>query len=337
VRRHRRGVLAATAAAAAAAAALLAACGSPSGPPAALPGRHVVSIQPLARHTGAPIDVGRVRLWLPPHWQLSVVPCPPGSKGCAPSCPPGAADTVYVTADPGWFSCRARPSPSVWVVPRRFGTAPATRRRLAYGHGSVLVAIPRLGVTLYGFTPRGARVARTFGDATVTDVLAAGLPVAVPPAWRRVSLGALSVAVPRDWPVRRGGVHTGNPGSCDASYFPTPYAFTGFGDQVYFCPMIDAGYVLRFHATPGNGVWLQTDGYKAAPPMAFYGEGPMTKVVRHLHGVALELFVPGSLVGSDYLAVVARHDGRVGQLIVGLGRSPSIAEAILSSLRLTAR
>jgi hypothetical protein len=294
-----------------------------------------------ATHVGSPIDVGRVRLWLPRPWQLSTVPCPPGSSGCTPTCPPGAADTVYVTANAQWFSCQAaRATPSVWIVPRRLGTGQATTRRLSYGHGSVEVAIPRLGVTLYGFSPAGARIALGFSDAALTDLLTERLALHVPSGWRRVSLGTLSVAVPRRWPLVRGGAHNGDPGTCGFAFFPRPVAFTGFGEAVYFCPMIDDVSILRSHVSPGNGVWLETDGYALARDHYPYlpDLGPSTTVVRHLHGIDVTLsFSRSPLEGSDFVGVVARHDGRVGTLVLGLGRTPGIAATILSSLRLTAR
>ena len=207
-------------------------------------------------------------LWLPAHWQLSLGLCPYGSSGCTPTCPPGRGRHRVRHDDErvGRSSGAATRPASVWIVRRPLGTGPATSARLTYGHGSVAVSVPRLGVDLYGYGPIGARIAESFSDSTLERALLARLPVAVPHGWHRVRDGILSVAIPSAWPIHRlGGPHTVSPGACDFAFFPHPGAFTGFGTEVLLCPLITGGTDLLNHVTPANGVWLQTGAKTVGP------------------------------------------------------------------------
>ena len=124
-----------------------------------------------------------------------------------------------------------------------------------------------------------------------------------------------------------------SPGACDFAFFPHPGAFTGFGTEVLLCPLITGGTDLLNHVTPANGVWLQT-GAKTVGPFSWFG--PTTIVVRHLHGLEVQLAVPRTLAGSNFVSVVVRRAGSSVSLLLGLGRTPGIAAAILSSIRLSA-
>ena len=332
MRARRGGVLAATAAAA-----LLASCATgtpqalhPTTPPRS--GQLPASTGATSAHRGTPFDVGRVRLWLPSRWRLVSASCLPGSKMmCAPSCPPGADDTINVAPYARVLGCSTvdRGVSSVWVAPRRLGSGRATWRRLGIGHGSVVVQVPALGVTLYGFSPAGARVAEAFGASTLERVLTATLPVAVPRGWRRVAYGALSVEVPPRWPVRHlNGSNFMDPGACGTGDFSTPTAVTGFSLITPMCPRFTPDVVLRWLAHPVDGAWLQAPGT--------WLDGASV-AVRHSHGMVVDLRAAPSLQGSNALQVVVVDHGARGDLVLGLGPTPRIAEAILSSLRLSAR
>jgi hypothetical protein len=316
---------------------LFSACGSSaSSAPPTTPGVHLVAS--FGTREGVPIDVGRARLWLPKRWRLETAPCPSGSTGCTPACPPGVDDAVYVATDAqvdGCFASAVR-TDSVWLVPERVGTGQTTWRRLAAGRGSVDVSAPKLGVTIFGFGPQGARIALGVSASTLDLVLATTLPTPVPAGWHRVSYRGLSVAVPPEWPITRlGGPHSISPGSCGFDFFPHPRASTGFGAEVLWCPLISADTELVQHSAPANGVWLRAVG--AAGTLPSGGWGATTSRDRTLHGLTLQLSIPLGLQGADYLSVVVHHGANAGELVVGLGRTPGVATAILSSLRLRAR
>jgi hypothetical protein len=194
--------------------------------------------------------------------------------------------------------------------------------------------VPALGVAMYGFLPVGARIAESFGPSPLESLLAARLPTAPPRGWRRISYGTLSAEVPTSWPVRLlPGSHDADPGACEFSDFETPVADLGFSPILLFCPLIDSDTVLRANAAPVNGVWLQSEG--TTPSDATGSTGAIALVQRRVHGLRLVLGVPRTLHGSDALQVAVHHDGQVGELVVGLGRSPLVAEQILSSIELT--
>jgi hypothetical protein len=322
--------------------ALLAACGttaalSPSSTSAPVTAR--LSATTATHHAGTPVDLGRVRLWLPTGWSLASDPCPMSDTTAAcpqEGCPPGGGDVLYVATFSVPAACHGavRGDGSVWLFPRPVGTGPPTWRALRAGHGSVLVEVPALGVSLYGFSPMGARVAESFGPSPLETLLAARLPTAPPRGWHRISYGSLSVEVPASWPVRLlPGSHYADPGACEFSEFETPVADVGFGPNILFCPLIDSDTVLRANAAPVNGAWLQSEG--PSPSDVAGGPSAVAPVQRRVHGLRLVLGVARSLHGSDAMQVAVHHDGQVGELVVGLGRSPLVAEQILSSIELT--
>jgi hypothetical protein len=68
---------------------------------------------------------------------------------------------------------------SVWVVPTA-RTGAATRRRLSYDGGTEILTMPSVGVTLYGFGKLGMRAVDNKGASSLSRLLAAHKPVAVP-------------------------------------------------------------------------------------------------------------------------------------------------------------
>lgn len=320
----------------------LGACGTvtpSSAPPRPAPTRASLAATtgPLRPDGGTPVDVGRVRLWIPATWTLAADACPPGAKelGCLSSpCPPGSADTVTVAdfvAPPTACRGSVHGAPSVWVFPRPGGPGRATVRHLR--RGAVVVEVPALGVALYGYSTKGARIAESFGRSPLASLLAARLPSPTPPRWRRIAYGTLSAEVPASWPYHLlDGSHLADPGSCGFSAFPSPVADVGQSRLALFCPLIDETTILRANATPGNGVWLEEPG--TAPSYVLGYDRAISTVERRVHGLRLELAFLRSLSGSDAVEVIVHRDGEAAELLVGLGRSPRIAEQILSSLQL---
>ena len=316
------------------AATLLASCAT--GVPAALHATAPATSGVLSATTGAPgphvgtaIDVGRVRLWLPTGWRLVADDCVPDSKTlCLPTRPVGPDDTINVAPYAAVLHCSVADvgDAAVWVAPRRLGTGPATWRRLRVGRGSVVVQVPALGVTLYGFDPIGARVAMAFAPSSLERLLVARLPVRVPRRWRRVDFGAVSVDVPPWWPVTTlDGSRRIDPGACGLGDFSSPQADVGSDPITPVCPIALPDEWLRSSARPMNGVWLQVPGLWLDPAV---------NEARRVHGITIDLRPMATLTGSDALQVVVHRGASLGDLVLGLGTSPMIAEAILASLRL---
>ncbi len=280
-------------------------------------------------HEGAAVDLGRVRLWLPTGWRLVADDCIPDSTMmCFPTCPVGPDDTINVAQYAAILRCQVGDvgDAAVWVAPRRLGTGPATWRRLRVGHGSVVVQVPELGVTLYGFGQLGARVAMAFAPSTLERLLVARLPVRVPRRWRRVAFGSLSVEVPPSWPVTAlDGSGRVDPGACGLGDFSTPQVDVGSDPITPMCPITLPDEWLRTSARPTNGVWLQVAGLSLDPAASH---------ARRVHGITVDLRPTATLTGSSALQVLVRRGSSIGDLVLGLGTSPIVAQAILSSLRL---
>jgi len=316
-----------------AAAVVLASCATGSSgahAPVAAPtsGRFAATVGSPGAHPGTPVDVGLIRLWLPAAWHLVSDWCTPRMKVLCfmPPCP-GANDTVYVASWPNALDCRRAVSRtnSVWITTRRVSAGPATWRVRAGTRRSVFVQVPALGATIEGFGRSGVRVAERFGPSTLRDLLAATLPVAVPRGWRRVHFGTLSVLVPPRWPVQRlNGSRSLDPGACGDGYFWSPMAVTGFSMVTPSCPFITPDQALQSHSRPCNGVWLQATGLYVDPSRV---------LSRDFHGIRFDLRPSASSLGSNSVQVVVHDGGRTGDLVLGLGRTAGIAEAILSSLR----
>ena len=291
-------------------------------------GHFAATVGSAAGYPATPIDVGLARLWLPTGWRLVSDWCAPWMKVLCtfmPPCP-GANDTIYVASWPQALACRTAvtQTDSVWIAPRRVGSGPATWRKPT-GPSSVIVQVPALGVTIEGFGRTGVRVAQRFGPSTLRDLLAAKLLVAVPHGWRRAHYGTLSVEVPLRWPVQQlSGSRYMDPGACGGGYFSSPGAVTGYSLVTPMCPMISPDEALAMHSHPCNGVWLQLAGNFL---------NPSREVARRLHGIRIDLRPSASYMGSNSVQVVVHADGRIGDLVLGLGTTAGVAEAILSSLR----
>ena len=289
----------------------------------------------------APIDVGLLRLWLPSGWTLAAAEgrCSGRTHRCAPSCAPGPSDTVELVSAAISFTCssaRARTDAAVWIVPERRGTSDPTRRAFAFSAGSVIISAPQLGVRLYGLGAAGARVAETYTHSALDDVLRASLPAVVPSDWTRVHLGRLSLEAPPSWPRRTlRAKEWWTPGTCLSPYFPHPIVDVGehAGNEIFGCTLITATTELDAYASPSDGAWLQSQ-HGSNPRSAWVAPlGPGRLQLRREYGLRLELSVPSYLVGSNFLEVAVHHDGKVGEVLLGLGRNPNVALAMLSSLR----
>jgi hypothetical protein len=224
----------------------------------------------------------------------------------------------------------------VWIVPERPGTGAATQRDFKFSTSSVVISVPQLGVRLYGLSTAGARVAESYTRSALDDVLHASLPITVPSGWHRVHLGRLSLAAPPSWPRRPlRPKEWWTPGTCLSSYFPHPVVDVGLDTDrgIFSCTLITATTELNAYASPSDGAWLESPhGFNPRgtwnPPV-----GPGTLQLRREHGLRLELSVPNYLEGTNFLQVAVHHDGKVGEVLLGLGRNPNVAFAMLSSLR----
>jgi hypothetical protein len=282
------------------------------------------------------LDVGLVRLHVPATWVLDVGQKICAHGACRRQCAPGYDKRVYLSTFPPVVNCLLNfRRNSVWIVPTsRIGAT--TRQTLSYDGGTVILSIPSSGVTLYGFGKPGERAVLTETPSTLARLLGSVLPAAVPHSWQRVTDGALSMAVPSSWPVRRLGTGAVGPGACGAQAFPRPEAVLGVATAVVHCPAFIAASLAAAGTTPGNGAWLFDDtGSRSTggmPLVAFDPPGLRAQTLA-VHGLTVTVRFPLAPNGTNTVWVSVNAGGHHHVLVLGLGASPNIAAAILSSLR----
>jgi len=180
----------------------------------------------------------------------------------------------------------------------------------------------------------------TFSDAGHRRVLQSG-PVADVAGWETITYDGIAIDVPSAWRTRdlpadfketrrADGVVTGQsgtfePGTCDGSLFPPnpqPIVTLGSVPLKTACP---AGFGKTLE--PGDGVWIRA---RAADDV---GGAPVTHGT--LHGLTVD--IPDPNLRYDGLSPTLDVDVHVGdgteRLTIGVGLDPSIARAILRSIR----
>lgn len=288
------------------------------------------------------LDVGRVRLHLASTWVVAVAQKVCEHGACRRQCAPGYNDRVYLSTLAPLLNCPLSfRRNSVWVVPSARKGA-STRQMLAYDGGSEILSIPSKGVTLYGFGKPGMRAVNGAEPSTLARLLASHQSVAVPSSWRAISDGLVTVDVPPTWTVHDlAGPNAVNPGTCASPYFLHPAAYVGAGTAVVYCPDVTESAAAESEVTPGNGAWLVGANYarggQTAPftlHVAISPPGTTTRP-RTVHGVSATLSFALAPNGTNALLVTVQAGGRPHYLVLGMGLSPTIAEQILSSLRVS--
>lgn len=282
------------------------------------------------------LDIGRVRLHVASSWVVLVAQKACGHGTCRRQCAPGYNDRVYLSTFAPLLNCPLNfRRNSVWVVPTaQKGTT--TRRMLAYDGGSEILSIPSKGVTLYGFGKPGVRAVNGEEPSSLARLLASHGSVAVPSSWRALSEGVLTVDVPASWVVHTLSGNEINPGTCASSYFSRPAAYVGFNNETVFCPYITPSGAAESEVTAGNGVWLVGPGYAPQFSLNVAIKPPgLTTRPRTVHGVSATIGFALTPNGTNAVVVKVAASGHPHYLVLGMGLSPTIAEQILSSLRVS--
>lgn len=288
------------------------------------------------------VDLGHVRLSLPPGWTARGSGEQPncehvtagfyhdvvfsGQPGGDLSCP-GAADGVWLSLEPTTAPPPAAASHtkingiSAWVWP----TAPAgTRRYDLVGDGEE--------ITVHGVG--AGRVLATLEPSALAAVLSTRYPIRVPGSWRRVRYDGVAVSVPATWPRRRLPSSTLPPGWCGLAAF-------GSGPLVYqgpprglpaavHCPAAASGWA----AHPADGVWVEP----TPKGQGEAGAGQQQVRLRAGAGTATIVYSYDSFDNeADLVAVNIDRHGHHVTVTIGLGTDPVTAEEILSSLGIVGR
>ncbi len=189
--------------------------------------------------------------------------------------------------------------------------------------------------------PDADRVLATFTDAGRSQALSSG-PVASSTGWQTVTSGGVSLEVPRSWNtvdlvasttqttgpdgavVQISG--TANPGTCtNGALFPrgsSPSAFWGSAPVTPSCPARPSKDL-----EPGDGAWIRPE------PSTTHAREVVAR--GRLHGLEAEVLALGTDdVRSPAPIELLIHVGAATQrLSIGVGLDPSIARAILRSIR----
>ncbi|HEX3427124.1 MAG TPA: hypothetical protein VHT30_13395 [Acidimicrobiales bacterium] len=275
-----------------------------------------LTLRPVTAPSGfSPEDFGRLRIYVPPGWESI-----PGCKA--------AGDIFYLVPsaeEQDVFDGGCAPSLENWASIQPFaGTAPATWTTSTINGTAVwsqqtdgrdTLDIPSLDaqVTAVG---AGRDIVTTIGPSTLDAVLRLRHAVNVPRTWHVVRFDGLQMRVPRGWPVEVLTRKVPEPGACSSQVFRTPTVYEGAGG---FWPICTIGFSPL--APPVDGVWVDPPGLSLhldMQPMPF-GEYPVNVEYTNTESDAV--------IGLD-----VRIGTRRINLIVGLGRDPTVAEEILSSL-----
>lgn len=282
------------------------------------------------------LDIGLVRLHVPSSWVVDVGQkiCAHGS--CRRQCAPGYDKRVYLSRFAPMLNCPLNfRRNAVWVVPTSRKGA-TTRQTLAYDGGSVILSMPASGVTLYGFGKPGVRAVDTEEPSSLARLLGSHLTASVPTGWQRVSDGSMSMAIPANWPVHRLGHDSIAPGACGTPSFLRPAAFIGTPGVVAYCPHLTTAEVAEAATVPGNGAWLSTaerSGPGNNQPIATFDPPGLRAEELRINGLDVTLSFALAPNGTNTVWASALASGKRHTLVLGLGLQPTIAVAILSSLR----
>jgi hypothetical protein len=290
------------------------------------------------------LDAGPVRFAVPPGWAV----IRPGPACAGPH--PGAL--VVVPHLPQGFDCPSSVDPAGTIVLTPAATVADGGERAMVGTMPATTVAPRcdgcatayrldVGIEVTATGPDAGAVLATFTDSGAVRVLQDG-PPADPATWRTIEYGGVALEVPAGWATTdldRSGTTTAgsgvtelvvseeNPGGCNGPRFPAddvPKVVAGSGPMPS-CPAPGPNQPLDLRA--GEGVWIRTSGTV---------------------GIAgLPSTVAGSIDGLDVVAApsdfdarspslelgAALPDGEAVLVSIGVGLDPSVARAIVRSIR----
>jgi hypothetical protein len=319
------------------------------GPPGKTARTHPATALPGVPHPAGstPVDWDQLRLWLPLGWTLTAGPDTGGLHRCwtAP------ARSVYPTSDPHLPCKPLSTRPSVRVTPFR-GTIPSyfarsringvtvwasSRATLPAGSPSIL-DIPSLGVTITAYGKSEA-VTHSLGPSALHVVLAQQYPVATPKGWKTITFEGFEADVPASWPTHAlrivdegGGISQRNlPPPCGQKVFAKPASYLGSYTGVFSCQEFTFRELLQFSVGPTNGLWIQN----SIPASEAAAQDKTLQEIRtHLHSGTTQLSASyEKYQGADTVDVNLTTGGRTLQTTIGLGTDPTVAEEVISSLR----
>lgn len=283
-----------------------------------------------------PYDYLRVRLWLPPGWTTSTSTCHWGNH------------VVYFPADfagATQLSCVIQPSNNVVVSSADTTVPPAAPSKTINGI-TVFVTqhnpegttwdVPSLQVQV-AFSAASQSVVDTLQASPLEDLLTQNFPTSpIPQGWRTITYDGFQAKVPSSWPTHRIVTTTsGNtssvsgfpPGICAPPTFHTPAVY--LGDGFISCPI-----ELETTEPPtDDGLWLQpsSDTTPLSSQLQANNSGGASTPQRLLNIGSLQVLISAS--SGDSVFVQLEGAGKRIDANIGLGRLPSVAEAIISSIK----
>lgn len=274
-----------------------------------------------------PIDFGLARFVIPAGWWTQSLGASSGNSVLLIG-PPGTR--VLVQAE------SAGPQPRTVAVGRWHGYVvertttpipPAGGFPWWPNHQAILgtYLLPALHLRLTVSDPAALRVAQSVHASALSSLLAMNRPQTVPASWRAVTYGNLQLEVPASWQVAQ--THPGWPSLADAceQAMLRPKGSSPFTGTAPGCHQSwrQTGDVNQ----PQSGLWLESRGHSSSAAVT---SEPLQKTV-HLGAVTVTYDYSYDLWPS--LGVVIRTPGQTVDARLALGPDPTVAEAIISSLR----
>lgn len=287
----------------------------------------------------AALDYGFLRLYTPPGW-AAVSLCTPVASGAEAS---GQVVTVggslyQVSTDefllrPGAYQPRScvPPRSGGWAVVEPLAGGPPRGWRPSAVNGIAVwapvhevpehevVAVPSLHMELVA-AGAGRDVLATLGPSSLAVLVDDGRGAAVPTSWKAVRFDGLQASVPPSWPVEVVNRQDPEPGVCDGRMFRSPAVY--LGSDGFFS--ISCGLVFGPQlAPPVDGLWVFTGRPELGDEFSkALGFGALRPVLDYSYTAT----DPEATLQLGYAGM---------QAVVGLGKGPTTAEEVISSLRLT--
>lgn len=335
----------------------LAACASasrqaepPTSPAQVPPGTMVYSAastqpaQPPPEAGWKPIEFEQVRLYVPPDWTVygSPDPCaqyldksawlsPPTAPGYGCGPPPVApkvlpGDTVRIQSF--WDSGRSgAPTATLTIHGYRVERLAPTPGRNPPDLAVVLPGLnPEPLVTLGSDSPTTEEVLHSLGPSDREVALRPG-PFPTPPrAWRTVRLGAVSLEVPRIWPLTDLDTNHHAAG-CGFGTQAGVYIQTRPRDVAFSCPGSSA-----VNQPEESFVWVYE---QAGAPLSPFSADNAWAIKTPSATLFAEKEVPGEWTGEGTDVIELWLPGPKMEVSIGLGMGGAVARTILASIRVT--